>query len=106
MSVDLLDTSALQWLVELDMLPNSKPVGQLKNIGPTVARRLLEIGVKTRKDLEAVGPVAAYQHISANYPGKHLPVCYYLYSLEGALRDQHWNDIPERVKTTLQRQVE
>lgn len=88
------------------MPSDSSPVGQLKNIGPTVARRLLEIGVKTRKDLEAVGPVAAYRHISANYPGKHLPVCYYLYSLEGALRDQHWNEIPEQAKMALRSQVE
>ncbi|AWZ00592.1 MAG: TfoX/Sxy family protein [Rhodobiaceae bacterium] len=84
---------------------DTRPVGQLKNIGPTVARRLMEIGVITRQDLEAVGPAAAYRHISANHPGKHLPVCYYLYSLEGALRDQHWNEIPEEVKRTLQEQV-
>ncbi len=87
------------------MLSDTQPVGHLKNIGPTVAQRLLEIGVKTRKDLDAVGAVAAYRHMSANHPGKHLPVCYYLYSLEGALRDQHWNEIPEEVKRSLQKQV-
>ena len=88
------------------MLTDRTLVGQLKNIGPTVARRLLEIGVKTRQDLNSVGSVAAYRHISANYPEKHFPVCYYLYWLEGAVRDQHWNAIPERVKRSLQRQVD
>ncbi|WOF73869.1 TfoX/Sxy family protein [Parvibaculaceae bacterium PLY_AMNH_Bact1] len=85
---------------------DSRPVGQLRNIGPTVARRLMEIGVRTRHDLKEVGPATAYVHMSANSPGKHLPVCYYLYSLEGALKDLHWNDVPEETKRRLVSQAE
>ena len=76
-------------------------LSQLRNIGPTIKKRLNEIGVYTKQDLEKMGPVKAYQRMKANYPAKTLPVCYYLYSLEGALAGKHWDDIPEAVKGKL-----
>lgn len=76
-------------------------VAQLRNIGPTIARRLCEIGVHTRADLERVGPVTAYKRIRENYPNQTIPVCYYLYSLEGALMDVHWDELPEAIKDEL-----
>ena len=30
-----------------------------------------------------------------------MPVCYYLYSLEGALKDRHWDDLGDGVKKQL-----
>jgi DNA transformation protein len=83
----------------------SIPVDQLRNIGPTIARRLQEIGIRTSDELSAVGPVTAYCRICAKYPGQTLPVCYYLYSLEGALRDQHWDALDPQVKKQLLDQV-
>lgn len=70
---------------------NKKTVAieQLKNLGPTIAKRLREIGIHTSAELRAVGPVAAYRRICAKNPGKTIPVCYYLYSLKGALRNKH-----------------
>jgi hypothetical protein len=47
----------------------------------------------------------AYQCICARHPGKAVPVCYYLYSLEGALRNQPWDDIGVAIKQNLLRQV-
>ena len=79
------------------------PVEQLHNIGPTIARRLKEIGIHTEADLRAVGSIAAYRRICAKYRKKTIPVCYYLYSLEGALRNQHWDDIGAMVKQNLLR---
>lgn len=81
------------------------PVEQLRNIGPTIARRLREIGVRTRDDLRNVGPAVAYRRLCAANPGQTIPVCYYLYSLEGALRDQHWDALSPHVKKQLLRQV-
>ena len=80
-------------------------IAQLKNIGPTIARRLAEIGIHTKADLEAIGPVAAYRRMCVKHPGTTIPVCYYLYSLEGALRDVHWDDIGETVKHSLRIQL-
>jgi len=87
------------------MNSQSLPIEQLQNIGPTIARRLKQIGIRTRADLWSVGSVTAYRRICAKHPGKTIPVCYYLYSLEGALRDQHWDDIGPRVKQSLLNQV-
>jgi len=87
------------------MTDKSTPVEQLTNVGPTVARRLREIGIRTRGELQTVGPVAAYRRICAKYPGRTIPVCYYLYSLEGALKGQHWNALDPPVKKHLLEQV-
>ncbi len=87
------------------MRPGFERVERLTNIGPTIAKRLRQIGIRTRSDLEQAGPVATYLHLCASYPEKRLPVCYYLYSLEGALRDKHWDAIPKSVKQKLLEQV-
>lgn len=76
-----------------------------KNIGPTIANRLYEIGVYTIADLQQMGAAKAYLKIKENYPNKTIPICYYLYSFEGALLDLHWNDIPEKSKTELLKAV-
>ncbi|MFZ5554617.1 MAG: TfoX/Sxy family protein [Bacteroidota bacterium] len=76
-----------------------------KNIGPTIAKRLTEIGVYSLADLQQMGASKAYVRIKENYPGKTIPVCYYLYSFEGALLNVHWNDIPEKRKKELLRTV-
>lgn len=34
-------------------------IAELKNIGPTIARRPTKIGIHTKADLEATGPAAA-----------------------------------------------
>lgn len=83
------------------MTKESVPVEQLRNIGPTIARRLKEIGIRTADDLRSVGVVAAYQRICTADPGKTIPVCYYLYSLEGALRGRHWDSLGSKIKHDL-----
>jgi DNA transformation protein len=77
----------------------------LKNLGPTIIERLHEVEIYTKEDLGRVGSAAAYVHIRARHPKKTMPVCYYLYSLEGALRGMHWNDVPAQVKQKLLRTV-
>jgi DNA transformation protein len=48
-----------------------------------------------------MGSVKAYRRICENYPNQTIPVCYYLYSLEGALMDAHWDDLPKPIKDAL-----
>ena len=79
----------------------SEELAQLRNIGPTVRKRLNEIGVFTRTDLQRIGAVKAYRRICENYPNQTIPVCYYLYSLHGALIDVHWDKLPEALKDEL-----
>lgn len=73
----------------------------LKNIGKTVAFKLEEIGVSTKSDLQKLGSAQAYQQMQANSPGSHLPLCYYLYSLEGALKNKDWRSFSETQKFNM-----
>lgn len=76
-----------------------------KNIGSTILKRLNDIGVYSIVDLAEITPVKAYQKICDQNPGKTFPVCYYLYSLEGALLDLPWDDLPQDLKKDLLKQV-
>lgn len=78
---------------------------QLQNIGKTLATRLEEIGVLTEQDLVALGPTEAHRRIQQNYPETRLPVCYYLYSLEGAIRGVNWRDFTDQQKLSMRRQA-
>ncbi|WP_198409835.1 TfoX/Sxy family DNA transformation protein [Chryseobacterium taklimakanense] len=51
-------------------------------------------------------PVKAYQSICKQNPDKTFPVCYYLYSLQGALLELHCDDLPTELNIELRKQVE
>lgn len=87
------------------MARRSSELSGLRNIGPTIEQRLREVAVTTRRELEAIGAVEAYRRIKARYPGRTIPVCYYLYSLQGALVDLHWDDLPAEIKASLRREA-
>ena len=77
-------------------------LAELPNLGPTIVRRLAEIGIKDRKGLAQIGPPEAYRRLSA-IAGRPLPVCYYLYALEAALRGQDWRSLSDDEKAKLRR---
>lgn len=86
----------------------SKAINELskaKNIGKTIEKRLNEIGVFSLADLAETTSVEAFRKIKENHKEKTIPVCYYLYSLEGALLDLHWNDLPLELKEELKRKI-
>lgn len=83
----------------------SSDLSKAKNIGATIEKYLNEIGIFTLADLAETTPAEAFKKIRANYPEKTIPVCYYLYSLEGALLDLHWNDIPPELKKELKAKI-
>ena len=69
------------------------PVERLRNIGATLSKRLASIDVRTRKDLEKVGPVRAYRLLFSPWVGfncRYQPTCsaYALEALEkhGAIK--------------------
>lgn len=74
---------------------------QTKNIGPSVARRLQEIGIYTLTDLAVITPARAYITLTRKFPGIKLPVNLYLYALQGALMDIHWSKLPKRLQKEL-----
>ncbi|HYN05272.1 MAG TPA: TfoX/Sxy family DNA transformation protein [Vicinamibacteria bacterium] len=76
----------------------------LANLGPTTIRRLEAIGIHDRATLARVGAPSAYRALCAT-AGARLPVCYYLYGLEGALRGVDWRMLGPRQKQALRKKA-
>ena len=72
-----------------------------RNIGVTLRARLRAVGVRSLEDIRERGPARIYRELSKAYPDRHLPVCYYLYSLQGAIDDRDWRSLSEREKRDL-----
>ncbi len=87
------------------MLPSQTLLRGLPNIGATIAARLEGVGVRTVGDLQRIGPAEVFQRVRANNPGRTISVCYYLYSLQGALEGKHWDDLAEETKRALLKEV-
>lgn len=86
-------------------MSKNKNLTELKNIGEKIAGRLIEVGISSESELRVVGAVEAHRRIKEKYPNETLPVCYYLYSFEGAITDTHWDAIGEKRKRELKEQV-
>lgn len=70
----------------------------LKNLGNTSINWLKTIGVNNYQDLKSIGPVAAYTRIKQ----RDIKVSkVFLYALQGALTDTHWNDLEPDLKRQL-----
>jgi hypothetical protein len=71
---------------------------RLRNLGPKSAAWLRQVGLRTRDDLAATGPVEAYMRVrrAGFRPGLNL-----LYAIEGALQDTHWQEVPEARRAEL-----
>ncbi len=86
-------------------MQQNRRLTDLKNIGMKIAARLNEVGIFSEAELRIAGAVGAHRKIKQRYPDEALPVCYYLYSFEGALRDKHWDAIGEKRKLALKAQI-
>ena len=73
----------------------------LRNIGPTTAAWLADIGISTVEDLDALGSVATYRRLKAARPAQVTIVA--LYALEAALLDIAWTDLPPDRRKQLRR---
>lgn len=71
---------------------------KLRNIGPKSAAWLRQVGLHTRADLAAAGPVEAYMRVRR---AGFRPSLNLLYSLEGALNDCHWQEVPDERRKAL-----
>jgi len=86
-------------------MSNNLKLVHLKNIGEVLAGRLHEIGIHDDNELRIVGASKAYKMLKDIYPNEVLPVCYYLYSFEGALQDCDWRKISEDRKRVLKEEI-
>ncbi|MEN1940186.1 TfoX/Sxy family protein [Luteimonas sp. MJ174] len=70
----------------------------MRNIGPKSAAWLRQVGLRTPEDLMEAGPLEAFMRIKR---AGFKPSLNLLYSLEGALRDCHWQDVPDERRVEL-----
>ena len=85
-----------------------RPVGpsrlrDLRNLGPASERMLLAAGISTPDELDRLGSVEAYRRAIA--AGGHRSLNF-LWSLDAALLDVDWSDLPPERKSWLRSQVE
>lgn len=71
---------------------------KLRNIGPKSAAELRQIGVRTLADLRTMGSLEAF--VTLKRAG-FKPSLNLLYSLEGALLDCHWQQVPTERRSEL-----
>lgn len=76
----------------------------VKNIGVKLASRLDKVGIHSTAELKKFGIGNVYKKMSLEFQEK-LPVCYYLYSLEGAVLGLHWDKIPKNRKIELLKEI-
>lgn len=77
----------------------SRPVAQLKGLGPKSSKWLAAIDVHTEDDLRRLGAIEAWHRLRFVH-GKIITLNA-LYAMEAALRDLHWRALPESVKAKL-----
>lgn len=82
---------------------NGAPISTLPGIGAVTQAWLDEAGIGTVRDLRSLGAVEAYRRLKFMFPGR--VTLNALYGLEATLRGCHWLDLPESVKTALQREA-
>ena len=71
---------------------------KMRNIGPKSAAWLRQVGLRTQADIVAAGPVDAFMRVKR---AGFRPSLNLLYSLEGALTDCHWQEVPEARRNEL-----
>ncbi|WP_045737516.1 TfoX/Sxy family protein [Xanthomonas sp. MUS 060] len=76
---------------------------KLRNIGPKSTAWLRQVGVHTFQDLAAIGAIGAFLRVKR---AGFKPTLNLLYSLEGALRDCHWQELPAARRTQLLSELE
>ncbi len=81
-----------------ERVSRGREVGALLNLGPKSSAWLADIGLTTRAQLAALGPIETCRRLrAAGHPVSVLMA----YALEGALTHTHWNELPPETKQWL-----
>lgn len=76
------------------------PTSGIRNIGPKSAALLRDVGIETTAELRRVGAVMAFKILQHRF-GRARVNLLFLYAMEGALQDRHWNSFSREEKTAL-----
>ena len=73
-------------------------LASLRNIGKEMERKLKAVDISTAEELKQAGSEEAFMRLKLHYPN----VCLvHLQTLEGAVSDTEYNQLPEDVKKRL-----
>ncbi|MDX1439353.1 MAG: TfoX/Sxy family protein [Rubricoccaceae bacterium] len=86
------------------MSEKTESLARLKNLGPQSVAMLREAGIHTDEDLRRAGSVLVYKILKHRFPREVSLL--FLYAIEGALKDRHWNSFTTEEKARLRAQVE
>ncbi|MEW8627339.1 MAG: TfoX/Sxy family DNA transformation protein [Candidatus Thiodiazotropha sp.] len=79
-------------------------LSRLKGLGPKSEKSLNEVGIKTKRQLEEIGPVAAFNRLVQSASEK--PSLNFLYAMVGALEERHWSEVAKSEKARLLMELE
>ena len=77
-------------------------ISSLKNLGPTSAEWLRQVGIHTEEDLRNVGVIQAYKMVEA---AGYKPTLNLLWAMVGTLEGIGWDEIPEGMKAQLKKEL-
>lgn len=80
------------------------PNTELKGLGAKSLALLAEVGLKSRDDIEAVGPAEAFRRVRKLHPDRVNNTL--LWQLVGALLDLDWRELPADIKQHMLFEVE
>lgn len=80
-----------------------EPIDNLRNLGPTSAAWLREVGIGTVDQLQKFGAVAAFRRVKQQFPGASLNL---LWALAAGLDDKDWRKLSEEEKERLRQELE
>ena len=86
------------------MTKTSRPIQELKNLGPKTALWLADIGIHTEADLRARGIIPAYIELKARNP--HVVNLMMLWAMQGALMDLNCLRLPDEIKQKLKQELQ
>ncbi|MGO4835534.1 TfoX/Sxy family DNA transformation protein [Rhizobiaceae sp. 2RAB30] len=78
----------------------SRPLAEMRNLGPATARMLVEVDITDEEMLRTVGPVEAWHRLRFRF-GSHVTVIA-LYAMEAALTGCDWRSLSNETKARLQ----
>ncbi|MBP89733.1 MAG: hypothetical protein CMJ64_24015 [Planctomycetaceae bacterium] len=80
-----------------------QPIENLRNLGPTSAEWLREVGIITISDLERLGPSLAYRLVKQRQPRTSLNL---LWAVAAGLSDRDWRELTDEEKARFLREFE
>ena len=76
-------------------------IEEMRNLGPTTAKMLADVGVHREGDLRRIGAVDAYHRLKFRF-GRQVTIIA-LYAMEAALRGCDWRSLDPETKERLRR---